>query len=107
MARQSRPLALGAWIVGPSTWLAPLPVADVVREASVTGRVLVADEIGRTGGVSESVIAALADCGCSGRIARVASEDSFNRPGHAAKTVLPSARPIATAAQDLTMSRRT
>ena len=73
----------------------------------MTGRALVADETSRTGSVSENVIAAFADCGYSGRIARVASEDSFNRPGHAAKTVLPSARPIATAAQDLTMSRRT
>ena len=44
-------------------WLAPLPVQDVLREASVTGRVLVADETRRTGGVSEGIITALADAG--------------------------------------------
>ena len=31
-------------------WLAPLPVQDVLREAAVTGRVLVADETRRSGG---------------------------------------------------------
>jgi 2-oxoisovalerate dehydrogenase E1 component len=42
-------------------WLAPLPVEDVLREAGVTGRVLVVDETRRTGGVSEGVLAALVD----------------------------------------------
>jgi 2-oxoisovalerate dehydrogenase E1 component len=42
-------------------WLAPLPVADIIREASVTGRVLVVDETRRSGGVGEGVIAALVE----------------------------------------------
>ena len=41
-------------------WLAPLPEADVLREAAVTGRVLVVDET-RTGGVSEGILASLVD----------------------------------------------
>jgi 2-oxoisovalerate dehydrogenase E1 component len=82
-------------------WLAPLPAADVLREASVTGRVLVADETRRTGGVSEGVITGLVDAGFSGRIARVASEDSFIPIGDAAATVLLSEQSIDTAARSL------
>ena len=82
-------------------WLAPLPIADVLREASVTGRVLVADETRRTGGVSEGVITALADAGFPGRLRRVASEDSFIPIGDAAATVLLSQQAIETAARDL------
>src|SRR5207237_6867630 len=48
-------------------WIAPLPVDDLLREASVSGRVLVADETRRTGGVSEGVIRALTDAGFIGR----------------------------------------
>ena len=82
-------------------WLAPLPIADVLREASVTGRVLVADETRRTGGVSEGVITALVDAGFPGRLRRVASEDSFIPIGDAATTVLLSQQAIETAARDL------
>jgi 2-oxoisovalerate dehydrogenase E1 component len=82
-------------------WLAPLPVADVLDAAHATGRVLVADETRRTGGVSEAVITALADGGFDGRVARVASEDSFVPLGDAAATVLLSERTIEAAARDL------
>ena len=82
-------------------WLAPLPAADVLREASVTGRVLVADETRRTGGVSEGVITALVDAGFSGRISRVTSQDSFIPLGDAAATVLLSEQSIETATRDL------
>jgi 2-oxoisovalerate dehydrogenase E1 component len=82
-------------------WLAPLPIADVLREASVTGRVLVADETRRTGGVSEGVITALVDAGFPGRLHRVTSEDSFIPIGDAATTVLLSQQAIETAARDL------
>jgi 2-oxoisovalerate dehydrogenase E1 component len=82
-------------------WLAPLPVEDVLREASATGRVLVADETRRTGGVSEGVITALVDAGFCGRIARVTSEDSFIPLGDAAATVLLSEQSIEAAAWDL------
>jgi 2-oxoisovalerate dehydrogenase E1 component len=88
-------------------WLAPLPAADLLREASVTGRVLVADETRRTGGVSEGVITALADGGFTGLIARVASEDSFIPLGDAAYTVLLSEQAIEAAARDLLCLDRT
>ena len=82
-------------------WLALLPAADILREADVTGRVLVADETRRTGGISEAVLAVLTDAGFGGRAARVASEDSFVPLGDAANTVLLSQRQIEVAARKL------
>jgi 2-oxoisovalerate dehydrogenase E1 component len=82
-------------------WLAPLPVEDIVRQAEATGRVLVVDETRRTGGVSEGVVTALVDAGFSGRIARVASEDSFIPLGDAANEVLLSETTILQAARAL------
>jgi 2-oxoisovalerate dehydrogenase E1 component len=69
-------------------WLAPLPVDDLVREAELTGRVVIADETRRSGGVSEAVIAALIDRGFTGPIRRVTSLDSFVPLGPAADHVL-------------------
>ena len=82
-------------------WLAPLPTTDILREATATGRVLIADETRRTGGVSEAVLAALADGGFRGRAARVASEDSFVPLGDAAAAVLLSQQAIEGAARTL------
>ncbi|MFC4950539.1 thiamine pyrophosphate-dependent enzyme [Pseudonocardia sp. GCM10023141] len=82
-------------------WLAPLPVADVLREARATGRVLVVDETRRTGGVSEGVVTALVDGGFDGRIGRVASQDSFIPLGDAALHVLISEADIEKAATAL------
>ena len=82
-------------------WLAPLPVDDIVREANATGRVLVVDETRRTGGVSEGVVAALLDAGFDGRMARVASKDSFVPLGDAARLVLVSEDEIEAAARKL------
>jgi 2-oxoisovalerate dehydrogenase E1 component len=69
-------------------WLAPLPVADLLREAAATGRVLIVDETRRTGGVGQQVLSALVEGGFGGRIARVASADSFIPLGDAALRVL-------------------
>jgi 2-oxoisovalerate dehydrogenase E1 component len=82
-------------------WLAPLPFEDLLRAAGATGTVLIADETRRTGGVSESVITTLVDAGFTGRIARVASQDSFVPLGDAADTVLLSSAAIEDAARDL------
>ena len=79
-------------------WLAPLPVEDILREAAATGRVLVVDETRRTGGVSEGVVAELVDDGYEGRLARVASKDSFVPLGDAARLVLVSEDEIEAAA---------
>jgi 2-oxoisovalerate dehydrogenase E1 component len=69
-------------------WLSPLPVADLIREASATGRVVVADETRHSGGVGEGIVAALVEAGFGGRIVRVASVDSFVPLGDAANVVL-------------------
>ncbi len=82
-------------------WLAPLPVEDILREATATGRVLVVDETRRTGGVSEGVLAELVDAGFDGRIARVTSKDSFVPLGDAARLVLVSEEEIEAAALEL------
>jgi len=82
-------------------WLAPLPFEDLRRSAAATGRVLVADETRRTGGVSEGIVTTLVDAGFTGRIARVASEDSFIPLGDAAAAVLLSQDAIEEAARDL------
>ncbi|MEU4679926.1 thiamine pyrophosphate-dependent enzyme [Micromonospora sp. NPDC023737] len=82
-------------------WLAPLPVADIIREASVTGRVLVVDETRRSGGVGEGVIAALVDAGYVGAARRVAGVDSFVPLGPAARQVLVSEEAITQGARTL------
>ena len=87
-------------------WLAPLPVEDILREADVTGRVLVVDETRRSGGVSESVVTALVDGQFRGAIARVTSEDSFIPLGDAARQVLLSEETIEDAGLRLVAGRR-
>ncbi|WP_239000894.1 thiamine pyrophosphate-dependent enzyme [Jiangella asiatica] len=82
-------------------WLAPLPVEDIVREANLTGRVLVADETRHAGGVGEGVVAALVESGYTGRVARVASHDSFVPLGTAAGHVLLGEHDIEKAAVEL------
>lgn len=82
-------------------WLAPLPVADILAHARETGRVLVADETRRTGGVSEGVVTALADNGFRGALRRVTSEDCFIPLGPAANQVLLSEDVIEKAAVDV------
>lgn len=69
-------------------WLAPLPAADIVRESQATGRVLIADETRHTGGVGEAVLSTLVEAGYRGKMARVASKDSFIPLGPAANHVL-------------------
>jgi 2-oxoisovalerate dehydrogenase E1 component len=51
--------------------------------------------------VSEAVVAALADGGFGGHVARVTSEDSFIPLGDAAGSVLLSEQAIESAARDL------
>jgi 2-oxoisovalerate dehydrogenase E1 component len=82
-------------------WLAPLPIDDILAAARATGRVLVVDETRRTGGVSEGVLSALVDASFGGRLARVASKDSFIPLGDAARLVLLSEDEIEAAALQL------
>jgi 2-oxoisovalerate dehydrogenase E1 component len=85
-------------------WLAPLPVEDMLREADVTGRVLIVDETRETGGVGEGVLATLVKHGFVGRLDRVAGNDSFIPLGDAALHVLLSEDTVETAAIKLVRS---
>jgi 2-oxoisovalerate dehydrogenase E1 component len=82
-------------------WLAPLPIADIVRESAATGRVLVVDETRRTGGVSEGVLATLVDAGYVGLARRVAAVDTFLPLGPATDHVLVGEDAIERAARAL------
>jgi 2-oxoisovalerate dehydrogenase E1 component len=82
-------------------WLAPLPAEELLAEAERTGRVLVVDETRRSGGVSEGVLAVLADAGFAGRVGRVAAADSYVPLGDAANLVLVSEPEIETAVRRL------
>jgi 2-oxoisovalerate dehydrogenase E1 component len=97
VARRLRERGIGATIVD-MRWLAPLPMDEILREASATGRTLVVDETRRTGGVGEGIVAELLDAGYEGRLARVSSKDSFVPLGDAARLVLLSEDEIETAA---------
>jgi 2-oxoisovalerate dehydrogenase E1 component len=79
-------------------WLNPLPVADLLREARATGRVLIVDECRVTGGMAEGVIAALVDSGSALRIRRIAGRDTYIPLGDAANRVLVQEEDIWTAA---------
>lgn len=83
-------------------WLAPLPIADVLREANAVGRVLVVDETRQSGGVGQAVIAGLVEAGFSGTIARISARDSFIPLGDAALEVLISEADVVAAARNLT-----
>ncbi len=87
-------------------WIVPLPVADLLRAARATGRVLIADETRHSGGVGEGVISALVESGFAGRIARVASADSYVPLGDAANLVLLSEEQIESAALALLTDSR-
>jgi 2-oxoisovalerate dehydrogenase E1 component len=100
VARRLESLGIRARVVD-LRWLAPLPVEDMIRESSATGRVLIVDETRYTGGVGEGVLAALLEHGFSGTVERVASRDSFIPLGDAALQVLLSEDTIDAAALKL------
>ncbi len=85
-------------------WLAPLPVADIVREAGVTGRVLIVDETRRSGGVGEGILGVLSDAGFVGATRRTFAVDSFVPLGAAANLVLVSEDSIIAGARALLAS---
>lgn len=69
-------------------WLHPLPVTDLINQANGRQRIIVADETRHSGGVAESVIAALVDHGFTGSVIRLNSLDSIIPLGPAANAVL-------------------
>jgi 2-oxoisovalerate dehydrogenase E1 component len=88
-------------------WLVPLPVADIIREAEASGRVLVVDETRRSGGVSEAIVSALVDAHFEGSVWRLNSEDSFVPLGEAADQVLLGEDQIEAAARALVAEAET
>jgi len=60
IARRLERVGIAARVVD-LRWLAPLPAADMVREANATGRALIVDETRRTGGVDSWKLAAERD----------------------------------------------
>ena len=82
-------------------WLAPLPIKDILHEATSTGRVLVVDETRRSGGVGQHILSELIENGFRGEVRRVASHDSFIPLGDAARQVLLSEATIEHAAISL------
>ncbi|MBT8224734.1 MAG: MFS transporter [Dactylosporangium sp.] len=82
-------------------WLSPLPLADIMRESSATGRVLIVDETRRSGGIGEGVLAVLVDAGYVGAARRIAAVDSFVPLGPAAEHVLVSEEQIVQGARSL------
>lgn len=82
-------------------WLAPLPVDELSAYASGFSRVLVVDETRRSGGVGEGIVSALVERGYDGRIARVASADSYVPLGPASRTVLVTEEEIVEAARSM------
>lgn len=80
-------------------WLAPLPVPELVAEATRVGRVLVVDETRRTGGVAEAVVTALVEAGVDVPMGLVAARDSFIPLGEAAWKVLVSEDDVEQAAR--------
>ncbi len=82
-------------------WLAPLPLEDVLREATATGRLLIVDECRRSGGVAEGIVTGLLEAGFDGKLARVTGRDVPIPFGAAGSAVQVSERHIATTARDL------
>lgn len=88
-------------------WLNPLNKEQILKEARATGRVLVVDECRRTGGVSEAILALLAEAFGMEPIpmARINAEDTYIPLGPAAELVLPSEEDIVRAARHLAGGR--
>lgn len=82
-------------------WLAPLPMEDVFREASATGRLLIVDETRRTGGVSEGLVTGMLEAGFDGKLVRVTARDTVVPAGAAADLVLITEKQIAITARAL------
>jgi 2-oxoisovalerate dehydrogenase E1 component len=82
-------------------WLSPLPTAAVAEAAGGFDRVLVVDETRASAGVGEGVVTGLVEHGYAGRLARVASADSYVPLGPAGAHVLLGEPEIADAARAL------
>ena len=85
-------------------WLAPLPIASLMRAVEGCSHILVVDETRASGGVAEGVMTALFEAGHRD-IARYTAQDSFIATGRAYAATLPSVDGIRAAAQALVETR--
>jgi hypothetical protein len=83
-------------------WLAPLPFEEVRAHTTEVGRVVVADECRRSGGVADALVVDLVTNGSPARITTVRSEDSYVPLGPSAASVLLSEEQIVDAVLDVT-----
>jgi 2-oxoisovalerate dehydrogenase E1 component len=83
-------------------WLAPLPFEAVRAHAGEVGRIVVADECRRSGGVADALVADLVEHGFAGGITAVRSEDSYVPLGPSTASVLLSEEQITAAVIGLT-----
>ena len=82
-------------------WIAPLSARAILDAIGDPPRILVADETRHAGGVGEGVISGLVEAGYPGRVARVASRNSYVPLGAAANLVLLGEDEIESAARKL------
>ncbi len=87
-------------------WLSPLPVADILKHAGDSGRLLVVDECRKSGNISEAIAAAVLDARLDVEFARVTAADCFVPLGDAANLVLVSDDEIVQAALSLVQQGR-
>ncbi len=100
VARRLQANGIGVRVVD-LRWISPLPVEDILLNAAATRRVLVVDETRHAGGVGEGVLSTLVERRFPGRMARVASRDSYVPLGDAANLVLLGEDEIEAAAREL------
>ena len=83
-------------------WLAPLPMAEILKAVKPCKAILIVDECRRSGSLSEALMAELDEANITAPVMRVTGHDSFIPLGNAAYTVMPSVDDIISAAKEMT-----
>ncbi len=83
-------------------WLAPLPMAAILKAVATCENILIVDECRRSGSLSEELMAQLVEAGFTAPVKRVTGHDSFIPLGNAAYAVMPSVDDIVAAAKEIT-----
>jgi len=101
VARRLEAAGIGVRVVD-VRWLQPLPIAAVVEQARMCGRMLVVDECRASSGIADTVVAEVVEAtGGTVRTARVTGADSYIPLGAAANLVLVQEDEIEAAARRL------
>ena len=78
-------------------WMNPLPEEDILREAQITGKVLIVDECRKTGGIAEGIMALISENTSNVTMRRINGSDTYIPLGAAANLVLIQESDIETA----------